>query len=387
MADPEALIDDFLARALVAKANAWPANWNGAAEQEAFWKRVAYHGIGALLLDTKPKDWPDHVILHLRDQSVAQAMWEERHRQLLGPLLAELAQAQVPAIILKGTALAYDLYPSPHTRSRADTDLLVRQNELAKARLALTSAGYRREDNFEGRADDLHAQEVWRFAAGDDDAPVHEIDLHWQTMNSMALRWALSFDDCAAGARALPSLHPAAATISRSNLLIHACLHRAGNRLAPYFIDETRTYGGDRLIWTYDIHLLANALSEAEWDDLCAMALRQGLAPICIDGLRFAGHRLGTMIPAPVLERLASGKSETQAVKYLMRAGPAGRAIADLRAVNGLSGKARYLVGRAMPSANFIRARYPNSEGTPLPLLYVRRVVELLRKQPGRIES
>jgi hypothetical protein len=383
MADPEALIDDFLADALVADAAAWPPTWSGAATRDVFLERLRYHGIAGLLLENGKNAFPDIVTQELRDQSIAQAMWESRHMQLIGVLLSELAQVDVPAIILKGTAIAYDLYALPHTRSRADTDLLVEEDHLPQARRALSCVGFRREQNFEGRADDLYTQEVWRFAAN---GPIHEIDLHWQAMNSMALRHALPFDDCAADARALPELHPKALAMARSNMLIHACLHRATNRLSPYFVGETKYYGGDRLIWTYDIHLLSNALSEAEWSHFCSNALRKGLAPICLDGLKFVSQRLGTMVPPYVLERLASANTETRASVYLLRSGPAGRAIEDLKAVAGLSRKARYLVGRALPSASFLRAKYPNSDEVSLPLLYIRRFAELFRKRPDRVD-
>jgi len=42
----------------------------------------------------------------------------------LREVLAALAGAGLPVLLLKGAALAYTLYPEPHLRDRSDTDLL-----------------------------------------------------------------------------------------------------------------------------------------------------------------------------------------------------------------------------------------------------------------------
>ena len=40
-------------------------------------------------------------------------------------VLEALARAEVATLLLKGTALAYSLYPAPTLRPRADTDVLI----------------------------------------------------------------------------------------------------------------------------------------------------------------------------------------------------------------------------------------------------------------------
>ena len=57
-----------------------------------------------------------------------------------------LAAAGVPALITKGTALAYTVYPQPWLRPRTDTDLLVRHEDVPAASLALQACGYTRSD-------------------------------------------------------------------------------------------------------------------------------------------------------------------------------------------------------------------------------------------------
>jgi hypothetical protein len=175
--------------------------------------------------------------------------------------------------------------------------------------------------------------------------------------------------------------------MSRQIALVHACMHRAVHHTSPYLVDGVTYYGGDRLIWANDIHLLARALSANEWDDLCSGAQARGLAYVCLDGLNFARKHLATVIPSDMIERLTAARSKSGAAHYLLSSGQAARALQDFKAVDGISAKARYLIGRTLPSAKFMRAKYPRMSKHPLALLYVRRALTLLRKRPERVEN
>jgi len=378
-------IDRFLAQALAERNCAsWPETWQGAAAGSALVERALYHGIAGLLIEYRPLGWPHDVVERLLDQALAQAMWEIRHKIVAGQLLTELARERIKAIILKGTAFAYDLYRTPATRARGDTDILVDRGDLARTRLTLAAIGFHLHQDCIGQADDLCLQENWHFTSTDGIG--HDIDLHWQAMNSLALSNALTIADCADNARTLPLLSDQALTMERKTALIHACMHRAGHLKSPYFVDGVTYYGGDRLIWANDIHLLAGALSASEWDALCADAHAKGLASVCMDGLNFAQHRLATVIPVDVMNRLAASRATSGASTYLLGSGQAARAFQDFKAVAGLSGKARYLIQKTLPPASFMRAKYPRMNKHPLALLYFRRAVDLLRERPERVE-
>ncbi|KAB2931876.1 MAG: nucleotidyltransferase family protein, partial [Candidatus Contendobacter sp.] len=63
----------------------------------------------------------------------------------LRDVLAALAQAGLPVLLLKGAALAYTLYPEPHLRDRCDTDLLLpSRDEAERAWRVLQTLGYQR---------------------------------------------------------------------------------------------------------------------------------------------------------------------------------------------------------------------------------------------------
>jgi hypothetical protein len=78
---------------------------------------------------------------------------------------------------------------------------------------------------------------------------------------------------------------------------VHACLHRVAN--LPFG-------QGDRLIWLYDIHLLAGRMDADGWRDLAALAGGRGIAGPVHAGLQACQDAFLTPMPARVLEALAT---------------------------------------------------------------------------------
>ena len=376
-------IDRLLAAALRGNEAAWPPTWSGSKQVEQTIERIAYHGIAGLIAERAPvlANWPAAVLAPVRAQAIALAMWELRHQAVLGRLLAALAEAKIVALLLKGTALAYDLYPTPATRARGDSDLLIAASDLNAARRILAQLGFCCQPLDEAIADDLALQEVWSLTC--DAGTEHHIDLHWQLLNAPALGGLLDFATCATAPLRLPRLAPDALAMNRVLTLLHSCIHRAMHVTSPYFVDGVTYYGGDRLIWAKDIDLLAGVLSDAEWRQFSAAALDQRVAAVSLDGLLMARRSLGTRIPQPVLDALGTAGAEP-ASAYLLGSRQMGRAWQDLRAIPGWNRKLAYLVARAVPSATFIRAKYPQSGHLPVALLHLRRMVDLIRPRPDR---
>ena len=370
-------MDALLAAVLRGEAPAWPAGGDAALAVE----RILYHGIAGLITE-RARDlsgWPSAVLKPVRDQAIAQAMWEMRHKPLLAELLQAFADAGITALLLKGSALSYDLYREPSTRARGDSDILISPGDLAEARRIFGRLGFDRGSA--ETADDLALQEIWSIT-GEDGLP-HHIDLHWQLLNAPALAGVMAFQDCAVRPLALPRLGPDALAMNRVATLLHTCVHRAMHITNPYFVDGVTYYGGDRLIWANDIALLAAALTEAEWAAFAATALAQGVATVALNGLDIARRRLGTEIPSYVRDRLGEAKGEA-ASNYLLRSGQARRSWSDLLAIPGFRGKMAYATNRALPSASFMRSKYPDMATRPLAALYAKRVIELLRPRPSR---
>ena len=370
-------IDAFLGASLKGQSVLWPAGWDDGANCDRVLERLVYHGIAAVLVDRKEQleSWPDPLAAALRERATAQAIWELRHRVILGDLLDALAKADIPTLLLKGTALAYDVYDNPASRARGDSDILVRDLDVDWARDVLRSTGFVLSPGESGAHDRFKLQESWSVDAGD--GSTHAVDLHWQTLNSPALKDVLSWQACFEGAAPLPRLAATALRPNRAAQLLHACTHQAMHRTAPYFVDGATHFGGDRLIWARDIQLLSGVFSDLEWNAACAMAEEAGLAPTCLRALSQAVDRLDAPVPAPVLDRLGRATGSTSSA-YL-EAGNLKRAVIDWRAVGGLAERLRYARARLFPPEAFMRAKYPRMARLPLAILHARRSLGLFR--------
>ena len=94
-----------------------------------------------------------------------------------------------------------------------------------------------------------------------------DVDLHWRSSNSPALARLMDYEEMQARAVPVPSLGPAAFAPCPVHALLFACIHRAGHEHAPMYVDGVAVPVKDRLIWLYDIHLLASKMQGAELED------------------------------------------------------------------------------------------------------------------------
>ena len=81
------------------------------------------HGV----FDAQPAGARDEIARLAREE----ALIEPFRREEVVRVLAALAAAGVPALVFKGTALAYTRYPDPALRPRLDTDLFIRLEDVA----------------------------------------------------------------------------------------------------------------------------------------------------------------------------------------------------------------------------------------------------------------
>ena len=172
--------------------------------------------------------------------------------------------------------------------------------------------------------------------------------------------------------------------MDRVRLLIQTCLHRAVHCNTPYFVGGAAHYGSGRLIWSYDIHLLASAFDDGQWAQFRTLAKQKRVAGICLDGLLHANASLGTQIPRDVQSDLETSAGKDRRNAYLVRSRAISRAWQDIRAIPGLASKFRYARARILPDSRFIRAKYPNMTNASLPLLFARRLLSLVRSPVGR---
>lgn len=353
---PEAL----LVAALRREAVPWPAD-GGAELETALLEAAREHGVSALVLSAPAvRQWPDTLQSALRDACRHEAVIDAvRHQDLLR-LLAAFGQGGVRCLLIKGAQLAYTHYAQPWMRPRFDTDVLVPVADRDRADTALRGLGYTPSTQVSGALVAHQFQYERRDRYGRTDF----IDLHWKITNPHLFAEALTFDELAAEARAIPELGEHAYGLSNVHALILACVHRVAHH-----------HNSDLLVWLYDIHLLAGSLTAEERETLLERAGVRRLRSICASGLGIARLRYGTSHPEGWLDRLQPGHGEVEPTAAFLQHGRRriDTLLSDLRAVGGWSRKVGLLREHLFPPAAYMRARYGHD--TPLLLAYAGRVM------------
>ena len=283
------------------------------------------------------------------------------HRELAGVTRA-LAAADVPALIIKGSALAYTVYPEPWLRPRTDTDLLVRYDQTARTEEVLRARGYSRSDALSTGALVSHQFALERL---DEHGVRHVLDIHWKIANPQVVADALPFEDLWSRRQPAPALGASAQVPGAVDSIVLACIHRLAHH-----------QGHDRLIWLYDLKLLADGLDEHHWHELATLASSRRVAGLCLDGLRESAARLGGRFPRDVEEALAAVAPAEPSHSYLTGAVRKRDVLAsDLTMLRSWRDRFRLLREHALPPAAFIKQRYGITSGWLLPILYAHRLV------------
>ena len=281
-----------------------------------------------------------------------------RNREITA-IVASLATVEgAQPLLFKGAALAHSHYPQSWLRPRLDTDLLISPASTEPVFEALRAAGYARTTSTSGAFVVSQAS----FTRTDSYGVTHALDVHWRIANWQIIARVSTHADLASRSVALPALGPSARTVSEPDALLLACLHRAAHHR-----------DSAELLWLYDIHLIAQRLTAADWTFLAAAAERGAVKAICARGMSLASDYFGSRVPTEVMNRLAAGDSEPSAI-YLSK---------DVRLVDGLwsdlralplRDRVRLLSEHAFPPAEYIRKKYGVTSRASLLLSYARRI-------------
>lgn len=281
-------------------------------------------------------------------------------QQEVESLLADLEVAGVPVLLVKGEALAHRLYPEPHLRARADSDLLFADKAGAECAWRLLQArGYARKPTLQGRFVGFQFPCTREIAPG-----AHmQFDLHNQSSDYLWFARRLTFVEFMADSEELVLGTRACRGPGPVHALLHACAHRVANR--PYGTEN-------RLVWLYDIHLLARELSQSgRWQAFCRAAADKQLARICLEGLSHSGQWFGAEFDLQPL--LAASADEERGLS--MSSTRRSLFLADLLHNPGTANKLRQLREHLLPAPAYMRARYSLGSSFWLPLYYLLRLL------------
>lgn len=273
-------------------------------------------------------------------------------------VLTTLAQENLSVLLLKGTALAYTLYPEPHLRDRCDIDLLFpTRDEAERAWSVLKTHGYQRSMTMAG---DLISYEFSCYKT------IHgvltcAIDVHWRLSNSLLFAERFNFAELAEASVPISALGPHARGLCPVHALLLACIHRVSN-----LPDVT----ADRLIWLFDIHLLSKRMTEMQWELLIKVATERSLCGPILDGLQSAKAWFGTATPELALEILRAGATQTRwRFEWL-----------SIGFLPSNAMRLRWLRQYLFPDISFMREQYGFHHPMWLPWFYAVRIVNILRR-------
>lgn len=321
------------------------------------------HARALAIADDVPRAWREELAALAREAAVRHLCATAAAQRLQQVLDRE----GIPALWLKGVALAQWLYASPHHRDVADLDLLVPERASA-LRLARAAADAGIELPNPHVAGDLVTHQLTAI----DRRAGLELDLHWDVGNAAVFAGRLPWQDLVATARPLPMLGGTARGLGGVHALLHACLHRAANRL-----------GGrhDRLRWLMDIHLLASRFDAGDWEAWVERARVYRIADHCRDALAASRRILRTEPPAWVdaaleaaarLEDVETGRLGDW--WYVQRC--------NWRALPGMPMRLRWLRQSLLPDVAHLRVRY-GADGARLPVVVLRRLGDAWRRWRG----
>jgi hypothetical protein len=227
-------------------------------------------------------------------RAVAQAVLLDSE---LSHVLAELDAGGVPAVLLKGAALARSIYPDPALRQMADVDVLVPVRCRAAVKERLSAMGYRHESGekpgYRPRRFVERYGEAWIFAG-----PLY-VEVHHKLIGGEWVRRVSCMEQVADEImdRAIPlRTEPRARQLAPADTLVHLAVHMAVNHA---FSDVV-------LRGLLDIALLIESES-IDWRDVVERAKRWRVATACYAALDSASRLVDADIPSTVLDELRPG--------------------------------------------------------------------------------
>jgi len=219
-------------------------------------------------------------------------------RAAANEVLALFSKHEIKVVMLRGQAVAEALYEPASLRPQTDIDLLIRQADAERVSEVLLAAGFQK---VEGHA--------LLFVRGQVMLDMHVEPLGIERMQAWALLTPLRAEDFFAAAEP-------------GNISGQAALLIKPEVMLPYLCFHAMKHSFERLIWLWDIALLARQVEQNRaWDDVLAGIERFALARPCFYALQYAEMHLAANVPQAVLDALNPdmGYRERQLFERFMR--------------------------------------------------------------------
>ena len=307
-------------------------------------------------------DWPQNVLDALAVKARTVTGEELLRGAEIRAVIEALATAGIRALLIKGTPLAYSVYPTPAARPRDDTDLMITVAHVDAARGVMASLGYIETVHCSDLFSQFEVQKRDRFGV------VHAFDVHWKISTQPVFADVLSHREMLRDAVSVPALGAAAFAPGFVDALLLACIHPAMHHK-----------NAERILWIYDTHLLASRLTDDEFCDFARQAMHKRVAAVCAHQLQLARAIFETRIPDAALNELSAAEDEPSAAYLASHRRWHHEVISSVRGLPRVGDRVTLLRHVLLPSPGYMLGAY-GLRGKPLapwllPALYVHRGV------------
>lgn len=275
-------------------------------------------------------------------------------------VLKQLKKEQIEVVVLKGFALAYQVYSEPSLRPKTDIDIIIRPQDSDKIKQILQSLGYTNPRGWEPKA--IINQFSYKKTLGKGISVF--FDIHLKISNSKTIENILNYDELLASAdtNTIDGLN----LINKPYALTHAVFHLLGHKASGDMV---------KLIWYYDIHLLITAINQNEKNELITLIRNTGLANLMTHILTLTEQYFPSNALTSLLDNLKD-LPFNNTFNYLLGSTSGAKGLwLTIKATKGLRGKINIIQETAFPPAAEIYIKYGKQTKWPLGLLYIRRII------------
>ncbi len=257
------------------------------------------HGISSLLyrsLSSVENDTlvPGKALKNLRGKYYATLARNMRLYDELNKVLESYRDAGIDVIVLKGAALAENAYGDIGLRSYEDIDILVREDDLQKAKRIIVAAGYTLDESI--------SSEAFNEKYGCDLHYVKDIiiEIHWDIIRRKIynLYTEIKIRELWKNAQPAKIANTDALVLAPEDMLLHLCVHLS-------------KHSYNRLIWLCDISEVIGHY-DINWEHVLKNANKYRVKAYMYYGLQFASRLLGANVPEHILQKLKPNNLQTK---------------------------------------------------------------------------
>lgn len=224
-------------------------------------------------------------------------------------LVEALDRAGIPALPMKGVALAAQVYGDLSLRLVGDIDLLVGASRVPDAERILMERGYARSgprQPLTPRQIQAFMRERKHFHYVHPESGMH-VELHWRCVNNPRL-FPIGTDELLARARPAQAGGVSLPAMAPDDLMLFLCVHGANH---AWF----------RLLWLFDVHqLLTNEVLGPDLDAVRNRARDLGLERVLLQACILTNELLHTRVPPAILDEARADPAVMELVEVARRA-------------------------------------------------------------------